>query len=146
MVLIQRCYPQLLPVTILFYYPNIPPKKRQGSSGINAEYGSKSFRKMDGETFSFGYGQDGQLGLGSGEEHNVAIPTAIPGLEGKGVRSLSCGYSHVAISTETGELYTFGNNNHYQLGRSRRCGAATLVDSAVGIVKILLTLKISSPT
>lgn len=50
-------------------------------------------------TYTFGLGDQGQLGLGSGEERNASEPTPVPGLMGRSIKEIACGGAHVAALT-----------------------------------------------
>lgn len=76
--------------------------------------------------YSSGRGDSGQLGLGSGVESNENKPTLCAGLQN--LIQIACGGNHCAIVAASGELFTFGNNDYGQLGRSRRLGEATKVE------------------
>lgn len=79
--------------------------------------------------YAFGCGDTGQLGLGSGVETNESKPTACVGLENVDITQLSCGGKHTALLTASDQIYTFGNNDFGQLGRSRRIGQAHHVEA-----------------
>ncbi len=81
--------------------------------------------------YAFGRGDSGQLGLGSGEDSNQNHPLPCVGVQGQEFTQISCGGSHCAILFLTGELYTFGNNDYGQLGRTRRLGVPTLVEGII---------------
>ena len=63
--------------------------------------------------YTFGSGEDGQLGLGDNEDR--LIPSPVPGLSGQGVTAVACGSHHTAV-VSNGSLFTFGWNKHGQLG------------------------------
>jgi alpha-tubulin suppressor-like RCC1 family protein len=44
------------------------------------------------------------------------IPTKIAEIEGKTLKSISCGYYHSMVLNENGEVYAFGRNDKGQLG------------------------------
>ena len=72
------------------------------------------FEIKTGYLYSFGSNDKGQSGLGaiiiSNEPRSVNVP------DGLKVKAVSCGYSHTAIITEDGNLYSFGSNDYGQLG------------------------------
>ena len=43
-------------------------------------------------------------------------PTLVSGLSGKDIVSISCGSSHSAAVSASGELYTWGQGNYGRLG------------------------------
>jgi RCC1 and BTB domain-containing protein len=68
----------------------------------------------DGDAFTFGSGDHGQLGHG-GEEIEP-VPRLVEGLVGKKVVCAAAGESHTAAWTEEGGLFTFGMGGNGQLG------------------------------
>lgn len=74
------------------------PKSRQrtGASG-----------EMEGlAVFTFGRGEDGQLGLGDTCDSDE--PKFVDALRGVGVRQIACGSGHTVVLTTDGEVYTWG--------------------------------------
>jgi len=70
-----------------------------------------------GQTFVFGDNAVGQLGLGDSAPESVLFPTPVPGLDGRKVESLACGFAHtVVILEEQDVVLAFGSNEHGQLG------------------------------
>jgi len=67
-----------------------------------------------GELFTFGNGQSGQLGHG-GEEGEF-VPRLVEALAGKKTAGASTGTEHIAVWTDAGELFTFGDGSYGQLG------------------------------
>jgi len=68
----------------------------------------------EGELFTFGYGDEGQLGHGGGV--NELVPKLVEALAGKNVVGAAAGNTHTVVWTETGELFTFGYGNTGKLG------------------------------
>eukprot|EP00742_Colponemidia_sp_Colp-10_P002990 GILJ01003191.1.p1 GENE.GILJ01003191.1~~GILJ01003191.1.p1 ORF type:complete len:574 (+),score=72.27 GILJ01003191.1:35-1756(+) len=68
----------------------------------------------EGDLFSFGYNARGQLG--HGDVTSVAVPRSVQALAGKRVVSVGCSYYHSVVACENDELYSFGRNDHGQLG------------------------------
>ena len=68
----------------------------------------------DGNLYSFGKNEFGQLGLGNIGDKNEPKLVTIPG--GLKVKAASCGYHHTVIITEDNNFYTFGRNRNIQLG------------------------------
>lgn len=67
--------------------------------------------------FGWGWGKYGQLGTSS--TASCYAPTPIPVtalLEGSSIVDISAGYSHSALVTSTGKLFTTGRNDMGQLG------------------------------
>eukprot|EP01128_Nolandella_sp_AFSM9_P008683 TRINITY_DN5371_c0_g1_i1.p1 TRINITY_DN5371_c0_g1~~TRINITY_DN5371_c0_g1_i1.p1 ORF type:complete len:1070 (-),score=118.80 TRINITY_DN5371_c0_g1_i1:77-3217(-) len=84
--------------------------------------------------FAFGRGDYGQLGQGSGEADSLSQPTLVDALSGVSVRSISCGSAHVPLPPPGGEVYTWGKNEHSQLGRQRRHGLPSKVEALASLV------------
>ena len=68
----------------------------------------------DGRVFSWGRGEDGQLGL----PHALGtdMPAEVKALSARGVVLVSAGRAHSAAVTHDGGLYTWGANNYGQTG------------------------------
>jgi alpha-tubulin suppressor-like RCC1 family protein len=85
----------------------------------------------DGKAYAWGDGAGGRLG--TGDAFPRTSPTAIGGLGDAVVSRVAAGEGHAAAVTAEGQLWTWGTNDHGQLGRSRRAGrlrgpAAVAVD------------------
>ena len=64
--------------------------------------------------FSWGDGEDGKLGHGSCL--TLEEPRMVETLKGKRVIDVTCGDSHSAAVTSSGELYTWGLGSYGRLG------------------------------
>ena len=64
--------------------------------------------------FSWGRGEDGQLGLGDTSDQHE--PTFLDALRGVAVRQLACGSGHTCVLTHDGEVYTWGRGDDGRLG------------------------------
>jgi hypothetical protein len=61
---------------------------------------------LDGlAVFTWGRGEDGQLGLGDTSDQDE--PTYVDALRGVGVRQIACGSGHTVVLTTDGEVYTW---------------------------------------
>ena len=67
----------------------------------------------DGEVYSWGWGAQGQLGLG--HKNSVVFPTKIESLSDQ-VTSISAGGIHSACVNSAGQCYTWGSSEYGQLG------------------------------
>eukprot|EP00300_Choanocystis_sp_HF-7_P033326 c45645_g1_i1.p1 GENE.c45645_g1_i1~~c45645_g1_i1.p1 ORF type:complete len:442 (-),score=91.71 c45645_g1_i1:67-1362(-) len=67
-----------------------------------------------GDVYSFGDGSTGQLGLGPTSV--MTTPHIIDELPRSKIYMVAAGHSHSVAVTETGEIYTWGNNAFGQLG------------------------------
>jgi len=71
---------------------------------------------VDGELFTWGINYSGQLGFGHKEDF-IDTPTQVKGLlEGKRVAFVQVGDFHVIAITTDGEIFSWGSNQHGQLG------------------------------
>ncbi|XP_043916330.1 probable E3 ubiquitin-protein ligase HERC3 [Protopterus annectens] len=91
-----------------------------------------------GLVFSWGAGNDGQLGHGSSEDV-VTAPRLIKGLSDHLVSQVSCGSSHCIALAKDGQLFTWGLNSHGQLGLGK--GLSSQVSPQV--VKYLYGIPLS---
>jgi len=64
--------------------------------------------------FSWGRGEDGQLGIGDTSDQHE--PTFVDSLRGIGVRQIACGSGHTVVLTTEGEVYTWGRGDDGRLG------------------------------
>jgi alpha-tubulin suppressor-like RCC1 family protein len=67
-----------------------------------------------GDLYTFGYGSQGQLGLGGTEHEN--LPKLVEALAGMKVVEVSAGNVHTAVVTAEGDMYTFGGGGRGRLG------------------------------
>lgn len=67
-----------------------------------------------GRVWVWGGGEHGQLGLGT--RSNRLQPTKVSSLDGEGVSSVACGWSHSAFLTDQGNVFACGNCDHGKLG------------------------------
>jgi len=78
---------------------------------------SQNSGEMDGlAVFTFGRGEDGQLGLGDTCDSDE--PKFVDALRGVGVRQIACGSGHTVVLTTDGEVYTWGRGDDGSLGTS----------------------------
>jgi len=93
--------------------------------------------KGTGNTYMWGSNDFCQLGHGKGVSAK-SRPVLVDALRGKIVVEMSCGSSHTVCSTHEGEIWTWGDNKHLQLGLGnvaeieQQC-SPVLVPSLVGI-------------
>lgn len=91
-----------------------PKSRRSGGGGGNQNsYGNGSSTVLWGEdaglaVFTWGRGEDGQLGLGDTSDQDE--PTYVDALRGVGVRQIACGSGHTVVLTTDGEVYTWGES------------------------------------
>lgn len=70
----------------------------------------------DGDVYSFGGNQFGQLGTGSDQAEIVPKLVEASKLENKHARGVSCGARHSAVITDKGDVFCWGWNKYGQLG------------------------------
>ncbi|XP_053317589.1 probable E3 ubiquitin-protein ligase HERC3 isoform X1 [Spea bombifrons] len=68
-----------------------------------------------GQLFSWGAGTEGQLGH-STTDASIPVPRLIKKLSQQKIQQVSCGNHHCLALADDGQLYTWGQNNHGQLG------------------------------
>jgi len=88
-----------------------------------------------GQVFSWGCAHFGQLGHGNCDQE-VRSPKIIRSLATNFVVQISCGYRHCLALTNNGQLFSWGNNDHGQLGlgnKSESVANPTLVKSLSGL-------------
>ncbi|MBO5478752.1 MAG: cadherin-like beta sandwich domain-containing protein [Clostridia bacterium] len=68
--------------------------------------------RSDGTVWSFGYNEQGQLGLGNNENKNFPKKIEIP----QTIVDISVGENHTLLLSESGKVYSFGLNSKGQLG------------------------------
>ncbi|KAK3907967.1 E3 ubiquitin-protein ligase HERC2 [Frankliniella fusca] len=69
---------------------------------------------QDGKVFSWGQGEDGELGHGN--RLSLDRPRLIEAFRSKRIRDIACGSAHSAAITSGGELYTWGLGQYGRLG------------------------------
>lgn len=98
------------------------PKVIDALSGINIEFVAcgeyhTCALSLSGELYTWGDGTHNSGLLGHGSEVSHWIPKLVRGqLEGLHVSFVSCGPSHTALVTSTGQLFTFGDGTFGALG------------------------------
>ena len=85
------------------------------SSNSHHKSGSGSESSDTGlAVFTWGRGEDGQLGLGDTSDQDE--PTYVDALRGVGVRQIACGSGHTVVLSTEGEVYTWGRGDDGRLG------------------------------
>mmetsp|Transcript_53125 Transcript_53125/g.60193 ORF Transcript_53125/g.60193 Transcript_53125/m.60193 type:complete len:609 (-) Transcript_53125:2595-4421(-) len=64
--------------------------------------------------YTWGRGEDGQLGLGDTSDQDE--PTYVDALRGVGVRQIACGSGHTVVLSTEGEVFTWGRGDDGRLG------------------------------
>eukprot|EP00522_Entomoneis_paludosa_P015141 CAMPEP_0172461150 /NCGR_PEP_ID=MMETSP1065-20121228/39564_1 /TAXON_ID=265537 /ORGANISM="Amphiprora paludosa, Strain CCMP125" /LENGTH=675 /DNA_ID=CAMNT_0013216385 /DNA_START=12 /DNA_END=2039 /DNA_ORIENTATION=- len=73
---------------------------------------------VDGVLFTWGLGTHGRLGHGDTER--CVEPKLVEALRGQTVQQVSCGGFHTAVLTQRGTMFSWGCNDHGQLGHNSR--------------------------
>ncbi|KAM9476980.1 E3 ubiquitin-protein ligase HERC2-like [Clarias gariepinus] len=71
---------------------------------------------LHGQVFCCGANSVGQLGLNRTDAKGRFLVCAVPALRKLRVSSISCGEAHTAVLNKAGDVYTFGDGAHGQLG------------------------------
>lgn len=94
------------------------PKSRQQRQSSGSD--------MEGlAVFTFGRGEDGQLGLGDTCDSDE--PKFVDALRGVGVRQIACGSGHTVVLTADGEVHTWGRGDDGRLGKTMALICALLI-------------------
>ena len=73
---------------------------------------------VDGDVYTWGEGFCGQLGLGDRRPHLLPEQVTLGGLGDECVSNMSCGCRHTLVTTEEGEVFSWGLGKFGVLGRS----------------------------
>jgi len=105
------------------------------TEGIDAP-GHTAYVKTNGDLYTVGFNDSGQLGDGNTGEGTTSADRNTPVLIDTGVASVSCGGFHTAYVKTNGELYTTGYNLYGQLGDDTYVDKSTpvLIDTGVSSV------------
>lgn len=74
------------------------------------------FITQEGEVYSLGSNAEGRLGVGSRTLKQSNSPLRVDTLAGCKAMTLSCGWTHTAVLTDSGEMYTWGSGETGALG------------------------------
>lgn len=72
----------------------------------------------NGHLYAWGHNSNGQLGFMPSQYHSV--PMKVPLAEGIVIVKVACGYSHTLALSQLGQVFSWGSNNHGQLGISKQ--------------------------
>lgn len=92
--------------------------------------------------YSWGSNSSSQLGHGSANQSDKAIPTMIKGFHRKYIMSVACGAMHNVAVSSIGETYTWGNNSYQQLGLPASLSATADNSTSSGAVVGAIPLQI----
>ena len=89
---------------------------------VGCGFGFTAATTHSGDVYTWGSGEHGQLGHGDNQDRNVPVP--IKSLRGNAkharVADVACGSRHAMAMSSTGRMYSWGWNNHGQLGLGHR--------------------------
>jgi len=90
---------------------------------------SSRYLSKPGSTLTFGSGDCGQAGHGMDEDADLMVPYPRPvnALNSRRVVFVACGGLHNAVTTENGQVYTWGCSDDGSLGRGGEEGTPLLV-------------------
>jgi alpha-tubulin suppressor-like RCC1 family protein len=104
---------------------SLPVKARQVEAGANHSI----VLGEDGVAYAFGANDVGQCGLDTDGEP-ITIPRPVKTTER--IAQVSAGYAHTALTTESGRILMFGQNDNGQLGLANVEARTIPVESTVG--------------
>ena len=116
----------------LYGSPVAEPAAVAGPVGTRArEVAARGYSCMlltdDGRVYNWGWNEDGRLGHADGGgvimKECLARPTQLAALGGVRVVQVACGERHGLALSDAGELWSWGNQTHGQLGRGDDGGA-----------------------
>ncbi|KAL7516639.1 hypothetical protein ACHAWX_001630 [Stephanocyclus meneghinianus] len=92
------------------------PAVASGNASSSASSSASASSPVYGEltVYSWGRGEDGQLGIGDTSDQDE--PTYVDALRGVGVKEIACGSGHTVVLTVEGEVYTWGRGDDGRLG------------------------------
>jgi RCC1 and BTB domain-containing protein len=85
---------------------------------ITCNHSSSFVVTSTGKVYSWGQNSSGQLGIGSTQQQLQPFIVVFPHCQF--IKKLVGGYSHVMALTDNGHIYSWGGNNHGQLGNGSR--------------------------
>ncbi|XP_012936715.1 E3 ubiquitin-protein ligase HERC2 [Aplysia californica] len=88
----------------------------QGLGVIKVECGSQFSVALTQSGAVYTWGKGDYHRLGHGTDDHVRRPRRVTALQGKKVIDVACGSLHCVACTETGEVFTWGDNDEGQLG------------------------------
>lgn len=95
-----------------------PHKVMDNVACVSCGFNFTAVVKKDGSLWTFGWNNHGQLGNGK-KDVNVYFQKNMPTKIMDGVRTVSCGDSHMAILKNDGSLWTCGENRFGALGNGK---------------------------
>lgn len=96
----------------------VPEKvdKLRGLEVCKVECGSQFSVALTRTGAIYTWGKGDYQRLGHGTDDHVRTPKRVVGLEGKKIVTFACGSLHCIACTDTGDVYTWGDNDEGQLG------------------------------
>ena len=105
---------------IVSHEPRHVPEQLAGTVGeeiikqIACGYYHTCIITVEEMVYTFGRNDYGQLGLG--HQNNTRTPSHVTLLDDHSIIDITCGCYHSVAMSRTGKVFTFGRNNHGQLG------------------------------
>lgn len=105
--------------TFLQYTPKLLEELRtEHVTTVSANKDHTACTTNHGDVFTWGKGKYGKLGHGS--EITLSTPKRVDALSNVNAKQVACGLSHTLVSTDDGEVYSFGHGICGQLGHGDR--------------------------
>lgn len=84
-------------------------KNNRNTSNCRNNSNRNDVENGDLVVYTWGRGEDGQLGLGDTSDQDE--PTYVDALRGVGVRQIACGSGHTVVLSTEGEVFTWGRGD-----------------------------------
>lgn len=96
-----------------------------GLGAVKVECGSQFSVALTRSGSVFTWGKGDYHRLGHGNDDHVRRPKKVAALQGKKIISIATGSLHCVACTDSGEVFTWGDNDEGQLGEFKRKGFAS---------------------
>ena len=114
-----------------------------GATGPVTEIAAGGYHSLaltsTGQLYSFGTNRHGQLGIKTNNKTQKPTPTpklvTLPGASGS-ITQIAAGEEHSVAATSTGQLYTWGANEHGQLARAAHTEAEEEANPTPALVSL----------
>lgn len=117
----------------------VPRRIKTLSTSIVCEVSCGAFHCLaataDGSLFSWGWNQSGQLGRKTA--YRTDAEPGLVSLESGSLRSFAAGLSHSAAVLSSGQVFTWGGNDHGQLGVGRTVRHPDVADTPIFVNGVL---------
>ena len=112
----------------------IPLPQNVTAVSVSAGFDHVLMLGSDGNVYSWGNNEAGQLGASSGD--TLSTPTLVAGLQGKSIVAVAAGHRFSLALSEGGKVYSFGLNDKLQLGyepTAKASATPTLIEALSGV-------------